>query len=662
MNKLFCNSGAYFCILVLYAVPPATGNTLVGDGGWCWFADPRGVYYHGDKEQTYIGWITGSGAVQVGSYDHQSGITRFATLREAFETDDHDNPSLLIRAEDRRVIVFYSKHTQEPRLYYRISDNPEDITTFSDERQVGGITDNVTYPTPFQLADEDNRIYLFWRGIGWQPTVATSSDGGESWSPPRQLIQGADRPYIKYESDNKHRIHFAFTDGHPRENPGNRIYYACLYDGAFHRADGTVIKQFSEGYLSTAEAEIVYDASLGRGWIWDIALDNAGNPVLVYAALPAENDHHYRYARWTGSQWRDRELTAAGGWFPQTWPGTTEREPHYSGGLVLDHGNPSIVYLSRPVNGVFEIEKWETGDNGVSWATKTAITANSSVSNVRPYVIRNHKPDDFALLWIYGYYRHYTDYHMAITTNYQSVPPLRSGKIALDFGVKGFPAGGYARVDPGTRWFAGSFGWLDTTGNRASSRFGTTGPKADLVFNSEPRTFRIDVPDGTYSVTVTMGDLDYAHDDMSITINDSLVASAVSTDAGSWHTVTCDEIGADGHLSFSFADNGGENEHWVINAITVTPLLVTATTAPVASCSRRMSAGYVPTVLRPGESLKIPPVKGAVAGKTPVTVYSLNGKRVLQTFVEHGTEQLHESGAVPPGVYILRTPSTEMLR
>jgi hypothetical protein len=31
-----------------------------------------------------------------------------------------------------------------------------------------------------------------------------------------------------------------------------------------------------------------------------------------------------------------------------------------------DHADPSTAYLSRPVNGTFEIEKWITGDH-VLW-------------------------------------------------------------------------------------------------------------------------------------------------------------------------------------------------------------------------------------------------------------------------------------------------------
>jgi hypothetical protein len=42
-------------------------------------------------------------------------------------------------------------------------------------------------------------------------------------------------------------------------------------------------------------------------------------------------------------------------------------EPNYSGGIALDHSDPSRLALSRSINGVFEIEFWSTNNGGQSW-------------------------------------------------------------------------------------------------------------------------------------------------------------------------------------------------------------------------------------------------------------------------------------------------------
>ena len=67
------------------------------------------------------------------------------------------------------------------------------------------------------------------------------------------------------------------------------------------------------------------------------------------------------------------------------------------------------MYLSKPVSGIFEIEKWVTSDGGVSWISEK-ITAGSSKNNVRPIVPRGHQSGDAGLFWMYGDYKHWTDY------------------------------------------------------------------------------------------------------------------------------------------------------------------------------------------------------------------------------------------------------------
>jgi hypothetical protein len=111
--------------------------------------------------------------------------------------------------------------------------------------------------------------------------------------------------------------------------------------------------------------------------------------------------------------WFDTEITPGGKWFPKTPMFSKEKEPYYSGGITLNHADPSVVYISRQVNKTFEIEKWVTGDQGKSWST-TAITTNSPSDNVRPVVPRGYEGKDDYLLWMRGDYVHYTNYHTGI--------------------------------------------------------------------------------------------------------------------------------------------------------------------------------------------------------------------------------------------------------
>lgn len=547
--------------------------TLTEDGAWCWFADPRGFYHQGIQERTYLGWITRSGDVQAAQYDHRSGQLDTVTVRTAFQVDDHGNPSLLLRP-DGHVMIFYCRHTSDRNMYYRVSSNPEDITSWGAERTVTNITSgNVTYPSVFFLPAENNRLFLFYRGIDWQPTMQTSSDAGETWGQPQKIIQIGERPYTKYESDSNGRIHIAFTDGHPRNEPSNGIYHIYYENGAFYRSDGSYIKAAGSSAVTAAEATRVYDASQGRGWIWDIALDGSGNPVLVYAAMPQENNHNYRYARWNGSNWQDYSITAAGGWFPETPAGSSEPEPHYSGGIILDHDNPSVVYLSREISGVFEIEKWTTFNGGGNWSSR-AVTSNSSLLNVRPFVPRNHKPGEFDVVWMQGHYEYYTNYGTALRYVTKNPPPGQAPATRFDFGTPTSPvAAGFTRGTDLTLYIQdGYYGWLDTQGNTARDRAIGNDLERDLVFNSTSRTFRVILPKGEYEVQALLGDGNYPHDNISLQAGGTEVATGISMAAGQWQTVNFSLNVTAGIVDLVITDNGGDNSHWVINSLEFTAL------------------------------------------------------------------------------------------
>ena len=79
---------------------------------------------------------------------------------------------------------------------------------------------------------------MFWRGGSWKPTYATVVNKNWDWSPVQEVISGEGaRPYIKYVSDSSSRIHMAFTDGHPRNEQTNSIYYACMYRGDLYKGN-----------------------------------------------------------------------------------------------------------------------------------------------------------------------------------------------------------------------------------------------------------------------------------------------------------------------------------------------------------------------------------------------------------------------------------------
>src|SRR5436190_18212972 len=70
--------------------------SFTGNGAWCWFSDPRAIYFKGQHSRTYAGWVDSSGSITVGFYDHDLKRTETQVLHKNLEKDDHTNPSLFI--------------------------------------------------------------------------------------------------------------------------------------------------------------------------------------------------------------------------------------------------------------------------------------------------------------------------------------------------------------------------------------------------------------------------------------------------------------------------------------------------------------------------------------------------------------------------------------
>lgn len=459
---------------------------ITNDGAWCWFSDPRAIYV---GNQVIGGYVDKEGSIWAFSYDTDLLEKKYFKLFEKLDYDDHANPSFM-KLPDGRVVSFFSGHggTTNTPIYYRITKRPADITEWGPLQQVSPQIPGrmgYCYTNAAQLSAEGGRTYLFFRGCNFKPCFISTTDF-KTWSAPQTLVQddpGAYvRPYMKVTNNGKDKIFFAFTDDHPRNNATNSIYFAYYQNGKYYRADGTVIEKASEAAITPASCDKVYDATqtLEKSWVWDIAFDEDENPVIVYARFSnIMPGHSYWYARWNGEKWENRLITKAGHWF-QRGTYTKEKleyECNYSGGVYLDHENPDVVYLSRPINDIFEIERRTTKDNGLHWDVE-AVTRESDKDNVRPFVIRGHKDNQPAVLWMYNYhYPAFREYHSGIRidkmfSGYSAALKKDAVKevaeTVADWQINAFHANPHARASKG--WIAatlylGMFDWADITGN-----------------------------------------------------------------------------------------------------------------------------------------------------------------------------------------------------
>lgn len=400
-------------------------QVVTHDGAWCWFSDPRAIYLN---NWMFGGFVDKQGSIWAFSYDPSTQQSRQYKLYEKLDYDDHANPSIMA-LPDKRLVMFFSAHggTKNSPMYYRISKRPADISAWEDVQSINPKMDGnlgICYSNPAQLSDENNRIYLFFRGRDFKPTCVYTDDL-KTWSNPINLVRNdagfgtSGRPYTKITTNHKDKIFIAFTDAHPRDRATNSIYFMMYKGGKLCKADGTVVSD-TLGSVMPSQVDKVYDATktFDKAWIWDIAFDSQENPVLVYARFShGRSIHSYWYARWNGKEWENHKITDAAQCFMRNDYNNKnylETEENYSGGVYLDHENPSVVYTSRPINNVFEIEKWTFVGGKEKWHTE-AVTSQSERDNVRPYVVRNHQGSQPSVLWMYNYnYPHFKKFDTAV--------------------------------------------------------------------------------------------------------------------------------------------------------------------------------------------------------------------------------------------------------
>ena len=401
-------------------------NIVTDEGAWCWFADPRALHYEneaGSINATYMGYIDVHGNVKATQYDWVRHEKADVLIRSYFQPDDHNNPTFLV-LPDERVLIIYSRHTDEAAFYYRISVKPGDITQLGEEKRLA-TANNTTYPSPFILSDDPTHWYLCWRGIGWHPTIArlTMPDENDDVAfdfGPKQIVQSTGaRPYCKYASNGKDRIYLAYTTGHPDNEMPDWLYmnYIDIDGMTLNDLTGKQLKKIADGpfnvsktdsYANSYPKTIVDKTANIRNWVWQVALDKDEHPVIAYPHIDdAKTSHVYWYARWNGTAWKNTWVTYGGHAFHQNWNST---ERCYSGGMSLDPDNINDLYLSIPTkdgkynkDGVYEIWRYTIDDTGAV-AGSEQLTTGSTKNNARPYIIPGSKNSPMRLGWMNGDY------------------------------------------------------------------------------------------------------------------------------------------------------------------------------------------------------------------------------------------------------------------
>lgn len=382
-----------------------------GSGCWSWFSDPRAIYVP-TMGGTVFGYVSAGGNVVAGfRSDKTAAITTF-TLSSALETDDHDNPVFVRRTDTAgagKLVAFYCKHSTDTTMRYRVSTNVDDISAWAAESTLARAS-NVTYMNPFIMSD--NKCVVFsrvFRGdtVHYDPAYVYTTDYS-SWSSDVNVFDvPGHRPYLKYAQHptNPNRIDVLATDGQPDEKNTSVYHWYMIWGGTsftYFTSYGTQITTALP--FGVNDVTRLYDGSQDstdkpKAWIWQIAYNALGNPVVLWSKNKSSVLGSYWYQCWNGAGWTTPVQVGAN----QTTLSLTQGDqPSYSPGICFDGVTTNTVYMAATSNGATaEIVKMVTTDNGATWLGTTAITSNSGsgLTNARPFSPKAHSGHTDVLWW-----------------------------------------------------------------------------------------------------------------------------------------------------------------------------------------------------------------------------------------------------------------------
>lgn len=156
-------------------------------------------------------------------------------------------------------------------------------------------------------------------------------------------------------------------------------------------------------------------------------------------------------------------------------------------------------------------------------------------------------------------------------------PELPPAEWWFDFGSPASPVeNGYTKVDPTTTYSPSrGYGWSEIPGGYVRSETYTRPGLSDLTRDytfTRDATFTVDLPNGTYAVTVTIGDPVWSHDYQGVYLQGELVDSITIRGGGSVTRSYAATV-TDGRLMLRMRDLGGHDPHTVINALVIKPLV-----------------------------------------------------------------------------------------
>jgi len=406
------------------------------NGGWTWYNDER-VVVDAEGGKIVLSSAASSKSSQTANtsidaviHDIATGQNQKMSLGTLSYSDDHNNGGIVVKGPNK-YWVGWAHHNVDCNSYWRNYDDGtwgERVTyRWGQGCPWGTRPDNITYNNPWKMSSE-NRYYNFVRSIETSPGILVSEDEGVTWTYRGRLTstaqQGYNAGYYKYWGNGVDRIDFFATEAHPRD-ADTSVYHGYIqggksYDSMGVQQDDNILdgnapaigkftKVFSAGGMLGGVA-------LNALWNFDIARYADGTiGVLWQGRVGARGKantnpaHRIAYSRFDGTKWTSTYLVRGGRTLYRNMSDWWEED--YLGGAALDPDDPSVIYVSTPIDprddttdlGNHEIWKGVTCDDGATF-NWIPMTMNSPNENLRP-VVPKWDAQNSGVFWFRGSYQ-----------------------------------------------------------------------------------------------------------------------------------------------------------------------------------------------------------------------------------------------------------------
>lgn len=339
---------------------------------------------------TYFGYIEGDGGAYVAAIEEATRTVETPQLLRALVADIHNQPVLLVRDSDHKLVVIYTEHATTG-VYRRISTNSLDTDPtlsggFAAEgnlhASLGGT--DYTYPSLFERAD--GGVYLIIRRYkgganhadqtwGW----SKSTDGGDTWAALTTFYTEPGKGgYVVPRLTDGEIVDLLVLEDAWEGTPPISVYhgYFDLSAETFHKSDGT-----SAGTLpfEVSDLTLVYDATGTNANCRHGSVARRGDLVyMVFTEVISTSDVRTRWATYDGS-WTSLEVAADN----QMAANVTGNVGH----STLDPLDPRIVWASVQVDDFLEMRRFAVDEAGNVLAL--GGTSGLAVDRFWPLVPRN---------------------------------------------------------------------------------------------------------------------------------------------------------------------------------------------------------------------------------------------------------------------------------